>query len=250
MEHLFNVDIAKEYGVNAAIVIRHLQFWVIKNKSNKKHLHDGRTWTYCSVKAFTKVFPYWSVRQMRVVLDGLIESGVIIKGTYNPHGYDRTTWYAFADEEAFVSSDKWVCQDGQKEKSARALAFVGPDQPIPNPRTISGTDKQTNGLSNSQVEWLLALDKEIAEKSKLLGEAICLKLRPIGRERTTFARIIKYLIHQCQTEKLRPSIFTQAIGWAEQARMSTAANKKGLFVAKIKEQTGFKAQTYLLEKTG
>jgi len=249
MEHLFDVETARKYGVNAAIVVRHLQFWVIKNKSNKKHLHDGRTWTYCSVKAFTKVFPYWSVRQMRVILDGLIEKGVILKGSYNPKGYDHTVWYAFQNEKAFVKSDKSICQKGQMERSGMTKPLVSPDKPIPNPITISLTDKSTDkGLSNSQAEWLLELDREIAAKSRLLAEAISTKLRPTQRERATFARVIEYLIRQCQTEKLKPSIFAEAVEWVEQAVMSTATNKKGLFVAKIKEQTGFRAQSRLLDR--
>ena len=57
MEHLFDVEIAKQYGVNAAVVLRHLQFWIIKNKTHNQNFHDGRTWTYYSVSAFTKIFP-------------------------------------------------------------------------------------------------------------------------------------------------------------------------------------------------
>lgn len=248
MEHLFNVEMAKKYGVNAAIVIRHLQFWIIKNKSNKKHLHDSRTWTYCSVKAFTKIFPYWSVRQLRVILDHLIADGVILKGSYNPKGYDHTTWYAFVDEQAFVKFDKSIGQIRQMERSKTTNPYVKPDQPIPNPITILDTDKQTNGLSISEADRLLALDEEIAKKSRLLAEAISAKLRPAQKERVTFARVIEFLIRQCQAEKLRPSIFTEAIKWVEQAAISSATNKKGLFVAKIKEQTGFKAQSRLLQK--
>ncbi len=112
MEHLFNVEMARKYGVNAAIVIRHLQFWIIKNKSNKKHLHNGRTWTYCSAQAFTKVFPYWTARQVRRILECLIDRGIIIKGRYNPKGYDRTTWYAFQDEKAFAHPVRWICRFG------------------------------------------------------------------------------------------------------------------------------------------
>ena len=62
----------------------------------------------------------------------------------------------------------------------------------------------------------------------------------------TFANIAKHLVEQCQAGMLPVSIFGDAIGWAKQAKASTAANKKGLFVAKIKQETGFKAQSKML----
>ena len=250
MEHLFNVGMAKKYGVNAAIVVRHLQFWIIKNKSNKKHLHEGRTWTYCSINAFTKIFPYWSARQLRTILDGLIESGVILKGNFNQKGYDHTTWYAFTSENPFVKSDKSICHLGQNDVSKPAKAFVRSDQPIPNPKTNKLTDKLTNQLAcgSQSLNVVLELDSQIAEKSKLLTEQITLCLKPNRKELITFARIVAHLIGRCQAKQLPVSIFTDAIEWAKQASQSTAINKKGLFVAKIKQETGFKAQSNLLRK--
>jgi len=249
MEHLFNVELAKQYGVNAAIVIRHLQFWVIKNKSNEKHLHDGRTWTYCSIQAFTKIFPYWTTRQLRTVLDGLIDSGIILKGQYSPKGYDQTTWYAFQDEKTFVNSDKWICQFRQMDRSKLTNGLVRSDKPIPNPRTILSTDNKTNGLkaSHAHAEMVLELDQRIAEGAKLLAENLEAIFRPTGRERTTFARIIRHLIERCQANTLEITIFTEAASWAQQANESTARNKKGLFVQKVKDETGFTAQTKLLK---
>lgn len=69
MEHLFDVEIAKQYGVNAAIMIRHFQFWIIKNKANGKHLHDGRTWTYNTVQALAEIFDYWTPKQVRLFVE-------------------------------------------------------------------------------------------------------------------------------------------------------------------------------------
>ncbi|MBW8041715.1 MAG: hypothetical protein FVQ85_17195 [Planctomycetes bacterium] len=46
MEHSFDILTAQKYGINAAVILRHLQFWIIKNKAHGKNFHDGRTWTY------------------------------------------------------------------------------------------------------------------------------------------------------------------------------------------------------------
>lgn len=97
MTYQFDTDIAALYGVDESIMIANLQFWIRKNEANGKHFHDGRFWTYNSLEAFTKLFPYWTARQVRRILKSLEEKGVIVTGNYNTSAYDRTTWYAFGD---------------------------------------------------------------------------------------------------------------------------------------------------------
>lgn len=97
MNYLFDSDLAVRFGVDEAIMIANFQYWIRKNEVNGKHLHDGRYWTYNSVDAFTKLFPFWSGRQIRRILKSLIDKGVIVTGNYNTSAYDRTTWYAFGD---------------------------------------------------------------------------------------------------------------------------------------------------------
>lgn len=97
MTYQFDTDIAALYGVDESIMIANLQFWIRKNEANGKHFHDGRFWTYNSIDAFTKLFPFWTARQIRRILKSLEEKGVIVTGNYNTFAYDRTTWYAFGD---------------------------------------------------------------------------------------------------------------------------------------------------------
>jgi len=103
MNHIFDIEHAKKYGVEEAIIISNLQFWIMKNRANKKHFYEGRTWTYNSIKAFAELFPYWSDRQIERILKSLEKQGVIISGNYNKSAYDRTKWYAFSDETIFLN---------------------------------------------------------------------------------------------------------------------------------------------------
>jgi len=96
--HSFCVDDAIKYGVHEAILLYNLKFWIAKNRANGKNFHDGRTWTYNSQKAFAKLFPYLSEAKIQRALAKLAKLGVILKGNYNKMRYDRTTWYAVADE--------------------------------------------------------------------------------------------------------------------------------------------------------
>lgn len=94
---VFKSEIAKKYGVDEAIMIGNLAHWIEKNEANGRNFYDGRYWTYNSIEAFTKLFPFWTARQIRRILKSLEDKKVIITGNYNQSTYDRTTWYAFAD---------------------------------------------------------------------------------------------------------------------------------------------------------
>ena len=94
----FDTEIAAQYGVDQAIMIWNFQYWIEHNEHNGMHFHDGRFWTYNSVDAFTKTFPFWSKGQIRRILNSLIDAGVLMTGNFNQSARDRTTWYAFTDE--------------------------------------------------------------------------------------------------------------------------------------------------------
>lgn len=105
MNHSFDVDTAVEHGVHAAILHQTIVFWVLKNKANGKHLHDGRHWTYNSAKAFTELFPYLSADQIQRNLKKLEEAGLVATGCFNSSPYDRTRWYSTAEGIVTDSAD-------------------------------------------------------------------------------------------------------------------------------------------------
>lgn len=102
MEHGFDISVAQDFGVEEAIFIKHFQFWIIKNKTNGVHYHDGRTWTFNSMKAFGDIFPYFSTSTIRTTLKHLVEKNVIITGNYHSDQTKRALWYAFVDEDYWI----------------------------------------------------------------------------------------------------------------------------------------------------
>ena len=129
MDYSFDVDHAKAYGVKEAIMLRNLIFWIRHNRANRKNVHEGHTWTYNTLKAFAELFPFWTVKQIRRILDSLITQGVIVKGNHNARAYDRTCWYALADESLL---DPTVRPNGQMEKPKRAEGSAQTGAPIPD----------------------------------------------------------------------------------------------------------------------
>ena len=37
----FDSNVASKVGVDGAIMLNNLQFWIVKNKANKKHFYDN-----------------------------------------------------------------------------------------------------------------------------------------------------------------------------------------------------------------
>lgn len=98
MAYTFDLEHAKKYGVDEAIFLNNIIFWIAKNKADGSNNHDGRTWTFNSAEKFTEVFPFWTGKQIRRISESLIKQGVLVKGNHNKAGYDRTTWFALSDE--------------------------------------------------------------------------------------------------------------------------------------------------------
>lgn len=71
MDYSFNAEIAQIYGVDEAVFIHNLYWWIAKNEANGRHYHDGRTWTYNTMKAFAELFPFWSERQLSRIIHKL-----------------------------------------------------------------------------------------------------------------------------------------------------------------------------------
>lgn len=105
-----------------------------KNIANKKHHYDGLYWTYNSAKAFKELFPYWTERQIRSILNKLEEKKIIISGNYNASGYDKTKWYSIIDISILqicnIDVTKW--SHGVTETSHRDYQNV---RPIPDNKT-------------------------------------------------------------------------------------------------------------------
>ena len=61
--------VAAVYGLEEAIFLHSIMFWYRTNRGNDQNFHDGRWWTYNSVKAFEDIFPWWNKGQIRRIID-------------------------------------------------------------------------------------------------------------------------------------------------------------------------------------
>lgn len=138
MQHSFDVELAKEYGILEAILMQNIYFWIEKNIANKKHFYDDRYWTYNSRKAFSEMFPYASEKQIRRALEKLENLNILITGNYNKQWSDRTLWYSFSDIGLSIVQKRQMqlskktndkCPNGQmaNAQEGKAIPYINTD---------------------------------------------------------------------------------------------------------------------------
>lgn len=131
--HSFHPLIAKEVGVNAAVLFQNILFWVYKNAANNKHKHGDFYWTYNSRQAFSKMFPYFTERQIAHALQKLESAGFIITGQFNKAGFDKTLWYTVDVSNPLIIDILQICNmdltkmsDGS-DKNVRPIPDINTD---------------------------------------------------------------------------------------------------------------------------
>jgi hypothetical protein len=155
--YAFDPDIAQQYGVDEAIMVRSFQYWIEMNASNNRNRHDDKTWTYNTISALKKGFPFWSEKQVGRIVKSLISQGILVIGNYNAHRYDRTTWYAFSNEEQWLQAtvlnnspngkvtDSLSSPSGKQVDTKRGLAKPEKVTTIPITKPVTNTVKEKRG---------------------------------------------------------------------------------------------------------
>lgn len=138
VKHHFSVSVAVEVGVNAAVVLENIAFWVRANRKAGRHKHDGRHWTYGSTRHFAELFDYLSEKQVRGALDKLITCGYVETGNFNRSAYDRTRWFTLTEK------GERATQERQFEKPTKAKGAAGNGRPIPDKNKKSKTGYMTD----------------------------------------------------------------------------------------------------------
>ena len=193
MKYQFEKSVAEQVGVEAAILLSNIEFWVEKNAANEKHFYDGSYWTYNSKKAFADLFPFWTERQIRRLLDKLVDSGMLAKGNYNKRSYDKTLWYTSRRKE-FLMAINNIGPNGPIDLTKRSNRSDQMVEPIPDNKpdnkhvNVTEPLKNKNGPENrsgqgrGKESWLKQLPNiEITDEEKQqVVDALVTRLKDPG----------------------------------------------------------------------
>ena len=140
----FDTSLAIKYGQEESVILANFIYWINKSRANNKHFYDGYYWTYNSVFALSKLFPFWTSRQINRIINSLIKQGAIKSGNYNKMKYDRSLWYSIMDKSILpfgeMEDTKWVNENDQMVK------------PIPDNKPDNKPDKENANAFLSEIQ--------------------------------------------------------------------------------------------------
>jgi hypothetical protein len=216
-------------------MIKSFQYWIRLNKANKSNFYDGHYWTYNTISALSELFPFWSEKQVRTILQNLLKLNILIKGNYNKLGFDRTIWYAFQNEAEFLQINKpkkanatsqigkSILPNGQMEITKQANATSQTVNTIPITNSI--TNPITNSNNNS-ADAVFSENKDfnLNDKKEIKQKKVAQKKETSFPENFSAAMIkaaqefIDYRIEIKKPYRSEKSLQTKLQQWSEQIK--------------------------------
>ena len=86
-------NLAVLVGLNEAIILQQIHYWIEINREADKNFREGFYWTYNSYENWQRQFPFWSVITIKRAITSLRKKGLIVCANYNQMTIDRTQWY-------------------------------------------------------------------------------------------------------------------------------------------------------------
>lgn len=123
-------ELAKKIGLNEAIILQQIHYWLRGAENKNNNYFDGRYWVYNTYEEWGKQFPWWSISTIRRAFKNLEQKKLLIVGNYNKLQIDNTKWYSINYEKLEGMSRPSV-QNEQTECSKWT------DGPVQNEQTIT-----------------------------------------------------------------------------------------------------------------
>lgn len=98
MIHSFNIEFAERYGIEGAIIIEQLYWWLHKNACESDMIKEDRVWCYFSARGLANYIPYMNSQKLRRELKKLEDLEVLMVGNFNKSPINQTLWYSFTDK--------------------------------------------------------------------------------------------------------------------------------------------------------
>jgi hypothetical protein len=224
--HTFNVQLAKDIGLNKAILLQHLYYWHQINHKKKNNVIDGNVWTYNTIEEFHEIFPYLTPRKISYAFTSLHEDGFIKVGNYNKAAFDKTKWYSLTEKalQLFVNSNLQNVKSGEQnvksgEQNVNAIPDSNTDnKPDNNKKYKKVMDKLIELYPKNRVNSTGPILKYLQKKTDTELKQIILAVPKYLDLAGDYVKNLRnYLEHECWTEE-----------WLQEERKKKNPNKKEL----------------------
>jgi len=254
-------------GLQEALVLQQIHYWVILNTKANKNEKDGFFWTYNTFKEWHEQFPFWSLATIKRIFGRLEKAGFLIWGRFNKSNINRTKWYRIdhdvisrmVQNELSIVSD---CDNGKGQLDTlesvnltqSGQAQVTNEIPVPenNHRLLTENNKESNESSSKKKPAPKLHSRPIfAEIQKEFGFPEKTEKDPIpnyGKEAKAIDRMLKRGYSEPEIlaawrEKVRPRgeivsmvYVTEDIGKPAKARQGSFLPDEEALVAAAKEK--------------
>jgi len=146
-------QLAVVLGLNEALVLQQVHYWIEVNKKNGRNYHEGRYWTYNTIDEWQKEFPFWSNSTIKRIFKRLRDMDLIQVDNFNVYQMDRTLWYTINYRELDKLTDHLEQNDptigsDQQDSSDQNEPMENIDMASPLPKTSSNI---TSDISNPSI---------------------------------------------------------------------------------------------------
>lgn len=93
----FSTQDAMDHGVDAAILLHNIRYWLDYARAHGEMEQDGYHWMFMSANKMQSIMPFWTSNKIQKMLKSLTEKGVLIAGEYNNSSWNRTKWYTMPE---------------------------------------------------------------------------------------------------------------------------------------------------------
>ena len=91
---VYNIEIAKKYGLDCACFLQNLYYWIEKNKTAGKNFINNNYWVYSSFEDLERQMGCFNVRQIKYIVKKLKEADLILIDNFSEGLANRKNWYA------------------------------------------------------------------------------------------------------------------------------------------------------------
>lgn len=150
--------LARTIGLNEAIIVQQIHYWLQVHEQNGTNYYDGRYWVYNTYQQWQQQFSFWSLDTIKRTIRKMEKSGILITGNYNKLSLDKTKWYTINYEmlEELQGNDskeiKGNCRIGQNAlmdsaDCTHAIRQIAPSNTIDYTKTTTETSLKVNGAT-------------------------------------------------------------------------------------------------------
>ena len=174
-KHFFCTQDAIKYGIDIALLLQHIKYWIDFNKDKESHFHKNKIWFYQSAREMSEYLPFMNEKKIFRLLKKMEDKGLIESGNFNKKQYDRTKWYSLNEHSNSYN------QEIHSPKMSNATTTN--EQPIPNIKRDIKKDNynqtlfdkcfklyQRGNRANALKQWKKLTDEQHLEIERALPE--------------------------------------------------------------------------------